>query len=234
MNRSCLIVGGNRGIGLAVARALEADKERVAVTLRTGEPPEGLLGVRCDVRSAEQVDAAFREVEAAQGPVEVLVVNAGIVQDKLLVNMAEKAFTDVIDTNLTGAYRVVKKAVRGMLRLRRGRIVLISSVVALQGSAGQANYAASKAGLIGFGRSLAGELGPRGITVNIVTPGYIDTDMTADFSAGMREQYLAQIPLRRSGSAPEVAALVRFLAAEDAGYITGAVVPVDGGSSMGH
>lgn len=234
MNRSCLIVGGNRGIGLAVAHALREDKEQVAVTLRTGEPPEGTLGVRCDVRSTEQVDAAFREVEAAQGPVEVLVVNAGIVQDKLLVNMAEQAFTDVLDTNLTGAYRVVKKAVRGMLRMRRGRVVLISSVVALQGSAGQANYAASKAGLIGFGRSLAAELGPRGITVNIVTPGYIDTDMTAGFSAETRERYLAQIPLRRSGSPDEVAALVRFLAAETAGYITGAVVPVDGGSSMGH
>ncbi|MER7848925.1 3-oxoacyl-ACP reductase FabG [Kitasatospora sp. NPDC096077] len=232
--RSCLVVGGNRGIGRAIAEELLADGERVAVTHRAGDAPEGALAVHCDVTDSAGVDAAFRTVEAAHGPVEVLVVNAGIVQDRLLATMSERSFAEVLDTNLTGAYRVVKRATRGMLRLGRGRIVLMSSVVALQGSTGQANYAASKAGLIGFGRSLARELGPRNVTVNIVAPGLVDTDMTHGLSQELREQYVRQIPLGRTAAPVEVARVVRFLVSPDAGYVTGALVPVDGGSSMGH
>lgn len=234
MKRSCLVVGGSRGIGLAVARELQASGERVAVTHRGAETPEGLFGVACDVTDTAQVDLAFKRVEEEQGPVEVLVVNAGIVRDRLLAAMPEEDFTAVLDTNLTGAYRTVKRAVRGMLRMRRGRIVLISSVVGLQGAAGQANYAASKAGLVGFGRSMARELGPRGITVNIVAPGFIETDMTAALPSALRDEYIQQIPLGRSAPPEEVARVVRFLAGEDAAYVTGAVVPVDGGSLMGH
>lgn len=233
MSRSCLVVGGNRGIGLAVARSLRAAGERVTVTYRTGEPPAGLPGVVCDITDPEQVARAFAEVEESQGHVEVLVVNAGIVKDQLLARMPEDAFSSVLDTNLTGAYRVVKRAVRGMVRARYGRIVLVSSVVALQGAAGQTNYAASKAGLIGFGRSLARELGPRGITVNIVAPGLIETDMTAGLPAELQQQYVRDIPLGRSAAPEEVAHAVRFLASDDAAYVTGAVLPVDGGSSMG-
>ncbi|MCP3821623.1 3-oxoacyl-ACP reductase FabG [Streptomyces sp. A3M-1-3] len=233
MSRSCLVVGGNRGIGLAVARTLRSAGERVTVTHRGGVPPEGLAGVLCDVTDPEAVDRAFHRVEEEQGPVEVLVVNAGIVRDQLMARMPEEAFTSVLDTNLTGAYRVVKRATRGMLRMRRGRIVLIGSVVGLSGAAGQANYAASKAGLIGFGRSLARELGPRGITVNVVAPGFIETDMTASLPAGLRQKYIKQIPLGRSAEAQEVAHVVSFLTSPEAGYVTGAVVPVDGGSSMG-
>ncbi|WP_171112993.1 MULTISPECIES: 3-oxoacyl-ACP reductase FabG [Streptomyces] len=234
MPRSCLVVGASRGIGRAVAEELRAAGERVAVTYRTGSPPDGTFGVRCDVTDTAQVDAAFRAVEAEQGAVEVLVVNAGIVRDQLLAAMPEETFADVLDTNLTGAYRVVKRATRGMLRLRRGRVVLVSSVVALQGATGQANYAASKAGLIGFGRSLARELGPRNITVNIVAPGLTDTDMTAQLSPELREEYVRQIPLGRMARPAEVARVVGFLASPAADYVTGAVIPVDGGSSMGH
>ncbi len=234
MPRSCLVVGGSRGIGRAVAEELRAAGDRVAVTHRKGPPPDGLFAVRCDVTDTAEVDAAFRAVEAEQGAVEVLVVNAGIVQDQLLAAMPENRFTEVLDTNLTGAYRVVKRAVRGMLRQRGGRIVLVSSVVALQGSAGQANYAASKAGLIGFGRSLARELGPRNITVNIVAPGLTETDMTARLAPELLEEYLRQVPLGRMAQPAEVARVVGFLASPGAGYVTGAVVPVDGGSSMGH
>ncbi|MFE9023640.1 3-oxoacyl-ACP reductase FabG [Streptomyces sp. NPDC007808] len=234
MPRSCLVVGGSRGIGRAVAEELRAAGDRVAVTYRNGSPPDGLFAVRCDVTDTAEVDAAFRAVEAEQGAVEVLVVNAGIVQDQLLAAMPEHRFTEVLDTNLTGAYRVVKRAVRGMLRRRGGRIVLVSSVVALQGSAGQANYAASKAGLIGFGRSLARELGPRNITVNIVAPGLTETDMTARLAPELLAEYLRQVPLGRMAQPAEVARAVGFLASPGAGYVTGAVVPVDGGSSMGH
>jgi len=234
MPRSCLVVGASRGIGRAVAEELRAAGDRVAVTYRKGTPPDGLFGVRCDVTDTAGVDAAFREVEAEQGAVEVLVVNAGITQDQLLAAMPESSFTEVLDTNLTGAYRVVKRAVRGMLRLRRGRVVLVSSVVALQGSAGQANYAASKAGLIGFGRSLARELGPRGITVNVVAPGLTETDMTARLAPALVEEYLRQIPLGRMAQPADVARVVGFLASPAADYVTGAVIPVDGGSSMGH
>ncbi|KAB8187269.1 3-oxoacyl-[acyl-carrier-protein] reductase [Microbispora catharanthi] len=234
MVRSVLVTGGNRGIGLAIARELAAAGDAVAVTYRSGEPPEGLFGVRCDVTSSADVDAAFEKAEAEHGPVEVVVANAGITKDTLLPMMKEETFTDVIDTNLTGAYRVAKRAVRPMLRLRRGRIILISSVVGLSGSAGQTNYAASKAGLVGFGRSLARELGSRGITVNVVAPGFVETDMTAVLDETQQEQIRKSIPLGRQAQAEEIARVVRFLASDDASYITGAVIPVDGGLGMGH
>ncbi|MEV4187290.1 3-oxoacyl-ACP reductase FabG [Streptosporangium canum] len=234
MARSVLVTGGNRGIGLAIARQLAQAGDAVAVTYRSGEPPEGLFGVRCDVTSMADVDAAFGKVEAEHGPVEVLVANAGITKDTLLPMMKEETFTDVIDANLTGAYRVAKRATRGMLRLKRGRIVLVSSVVAMLGSAGQSNYAASKAGLIGFARSVARELGSRGITVNVVSPGFVETDMTAGLEEAHQEQIRKNIPLGRYASADEIARVVRFLASEDAAYITGAVIPVDGGLGMGH
>ncbi|GII32147.1 beta-ketoacyl-ACP reductase [Planotetraspora mira] len=234
MARSVLVTGGNRGIGLAIARELAAAGDAVAVTYRSGEPPEGLFGVRCDVTSSADVDAAFEKAEAEHGPVEVVVSNAGITKDTLLPMMKEETFTDVIDANLTGAYRVAKRAVRPMLRMRRGRIILISSVVGLLGSAGQTNYAASKAGLVGFGRSLARELGSRGITVNVVAPGFVETDMTAVLEDAQQEAIRKSIPLGRQAKAEEVARVVRFLASEDASYITGAVIPVDGGLGMGH
>ncbi|WP_026341757.1 3-oxoacyl-[acyl-carrier-protein] reductase [Actinomadura atramentaria] len=234
MSRSVLVTGGNRGIGLAIARELAAAGDRVAVTYRSGEPPEGLFGVRCDVTSAEDVDAAFGKVEAEQGPVQVLVANAGITRDTLLAIMSEEAFTSVLDTNLTGAFRVAKRAVKPMMRARGGRIVLVSSVVGLSGSAGQANYAASKAGLVGFARSLARELASRNITVNVVAPGFVDTDMTAVLSEDQHKAITSVIPLGRQARPEEVARTVRFLAGDDASYITGAVIPVDGGLGMGH
>ncbi|MEW2359601.1 beta-ketoacyl-ACP reductase [Spirillospora sp. NPDC029432] len=234
MSRSVLVTGGNRGIGLAIARELSAGGDAVAVTYRSGEPPEGLFGVKCDVTSSEDVDAAFGKVEAEQGKVEVLVANAGINKDTLLAIMSEDAFTSVLDTNLTGAYRVAKRSVKGMMRNRGGRIILVSSVVGLLGSAGQSNYAASKAGLVGFGRSLARELASRNITVNVVAPGFVDTDMTAELSDEQQDAIKKVIPLGRTARPEEVAKTVRFLASEDAAYITGAVIPVDGGLGMGH
>ncbi|MFC4587206.1 3-oxoacyl-ACP reductase FabG [Sphaerisporangium corydalis] len=234
MARSVLVTGGNRGIGLSIARELAASGDAVAVTYRSGEPPEGLFGVKCDVTSSEEVDLAFSKAEAEHGPVEVVVANAGITRDTLLPLMKEETFTDVIDANLTGSYRVAKRACRGMLRMRRGRIILVSSVVAMLGSAGQSNYAASKAGMIGFARSLARELGSRGITVNVVAPGFVATDMTAALDAGQQEAILKNIPLGRAATAADVARAVKFLASDDAAYITGAVVPVDGGLGMGH
>ncbi|MFD5697216.1 3-oxoacyl-ACP reductase FabG [Streptomyces lasiicapitis] len=234
MGRSVLVTGGNRGIGLAVARRLAAGGDRVAVTFRSGSPPEGLFGVRCDVTDAQQVDRAFKEAEAEHGAVEVLVANAGITRDRLLAVMTEDDFDAVLDTNLGGAFRVAKRAVRAMMSARGGRIVLVSSVSALLGTAGQANYAASKAGLIGFGRSLARELAPRNITVNVVAAGLIDTDMTASLPQARRAVMTAAVPLGRAGTAEEVATVVDFLAGPGAGYITGAVVPVDGGLGMGH
>jgi 3-oxoacyl-[acyl-carrier protein] reductase len=232
--RSVLVTGGNRGIGLAIARALAADGDAVAVTYRSGEPPEGLLGVRCDVTDPESVEAAFTEVEAKQGPVEVLVANAGITRDQLVMRMSEEDFADVVSTNLAGSWRVAKRASKGMLKLRRGRVVFISSVVGLLGSAGQSNYAASKAGLVGLARSLARELGSRGITYNVVAPGFVETDMTAELGDDLQKTYKSQIPLGRFCSPDEVARVVRFVASDDAAYITGAVVPVDGGLGMGH
>ncbi len=234
MSRSVLVTGGNRGIGRAIAQAFADQGDQVAITYRSGEPPAGFLAVKCDITSAEDVDRAFSEIEAAHGPVEVLVANAGITKDTLLLRMSEDDWSDVIETNLTGTFRVTKRAAKGMLRLRRGRIVLISSVVGLLGSAGQVNYAASKSGLVGMARSLARELGSRGITTNVVAPGFIDTDMTAVLPEETKAQYVAQIPLQRYGSTEEIANAVTWLASDAAGYVTGAVIPVDGGLGMGH
>jgi len=234
MGRSVLVTGGNRGIGLAIARRLAADGDTVTVTSRSGEPVDGLEVVRCDVRDVASVDAAFGDVEKAQGPVEVLVANAGVTRDQLLALMSEDDFGVVLDTNLAGAYRVAKRAVRGMMKMRRGRLIFISSVVGLYGSAGQANYAASKAGLVGLARSLARELGSRGITANVIAPGFVDSDMTAVLSQDRKAAVLSAVPLARFASADEVAAAVAFLAGQDAAYITGAVIPVDGGLGMGH
>lgn len=234
MSRSVLVTGGNRGIGLAVARAFADAGDAVTITHRSGEPPEGLSAVRCDVTDMSSVESAFDEVEAAQGPVEVLVANAGITRDTLLLRMSESDFTDVVDTNLTGAFRVAKRAARGMLRARRGRVVFISSVVGLLGSPGQMNYAASKAGLVGLARSMARELGSRGITANVVAPGFVSSDMTDELPEERRAEILAGIPLGRYASADEVAKVVRWVAGDEAAYVTGAVIPVDGGLGMGH
>lgn len=231
--RVVLVTGGNRGIGLAVARAFAAAGDRVAVTSR-GAEVDGLLTVRCDVTSGDDVEAAFSTVEAELGPVEVLVSNAGLTDDQLLLSMKEEAFTRVIDTNLVGAYRVARRATSKMIRARKGRIVFVSSVVALSGSAGQTNYAASKAGLVGFARSLARELAGRNVTVNVVSPGFVATDMTGVLPEARQAEIVSQIPLQRMAAPEEVAAVVRFVASDEAGYVTGAVIPVDGGLGMGH
>ncbi|HET7690547.1 MAG TPA: 3-oxoacyl-[acyl-carrier-protein] reductase [Nocardioidaceae bacterium] len=234
MSRSVLVTGGNRGIGLAIARAFADAGDNVAITYRSGEPPAGFLAVKCDVTDQASVDAAFAEIEAAQGPVEVLVANAGITKDTLVLRMSDDEWDAVLDTNLTGSFRVARRAAKGMLRLRRGRIVFISSVVGLLGSAGQVNYAASKSGLVGMARSLARELGSRSITANVVAPGFIETDMTDELTDELKAKYKEQIPLGRMATADEVASSVVFLASEGAAYITGAVIPVDGGLGMGH
>jgi 3-oxoacyl-(acyl-carrier-protein) reductase len=235
MPRTVLVTGGNRGIGLATARVLAAGGHRVAVTYRTDAPNEdGLTAVRCDVTRAEDVESAFSTIEAELGPVEVLVSNAGITADQLLLSMKEDAWTSVIDSNLTAAYRVARRATSKMIRARWGRMIFVSSVVGLSGSPGQTNYAASKAGLVGFARSLAREIGGRGVTVNVVAPGFVTTDMTETLPEPRRQEILGQVPLGRMATPDEVAATIAFLASEPAGYITGAVVPVDGGLGMGH
>ncbi|MET7282701.1 3-oxoacyl-[acyl-carrier-protein] reductase [Kribbella sp. NPDC005582] len=234
MSRSVLVTGGNRGIGLAIATAFKEAGDQVAVTYNSSPPPEGFFGVKCDITDQEQVDAAFEAIQEEQGPVEVLVANAGITRDTLLLRMSDDDWDAVIDTNLTGSFRVARRAAKGMLRLRKGRIVFISSVVGLLGQAGQVNYAASKSGLVGMARSIARELGSRGITANVVAPGFVETDMTAVLPEETSKQYLSQIPLGRFGLTEEIAHAVRWLASEEAGYITGAVIPVDGGIGMGN
>ena len=233
MSRVVLVTGGNRGIGLAIARRFQALGDTVVVTCR-GEAPDGLHSVRCDVTDQAQVDAAFTEIEATYGPVDVLVANAGITKDGLLIRMTEEQFTSVIDANLTGAFRVSKRAAVSMVRRRTGRIVMISSVVAYFGVAGQANYSASKAGMIGLARSMAKELASRNITVNVVTPGGVDTDMVAAMSEAQRTGLVGATPIGRLATPDEVAAAVTFLASAEAAAITGVVLPVDGGLAMGH
>ena len=234
MGRSVLVTGGNRGIGLAIARAFAAQGDDVAVTYRGKPPPEDLLGVRCDVTDTEAVDAAFSEVEEKQGHVEILVANAGITDDTLLMRMTEEQFTGVLDANLTGAFRVAKRATRSMLKARWGRMIFISSVVGTTGSPGQVNYAASKAGLIGVARSIVRELGGRNITANVIAPGFIATDMTDAVTEERKKAILASVPAGRYGTPDEVAATATFLASDAAAYVTGAVLPVDGGLGMGH
>ncbi|MDZ5444055.1 beta-ketoacyl-ACP reductase [Micromonospora sp. 4G57] len=234
MARTVLVTGGNRGIGLAIAQAFAKQGDRVAVTHRSGEAPAGLFGVRCDVTDSASVDAAFATVEAELGPVEVLVANAGITADTLLMRMSEEQFTGVLDTNLTGAFRCAKRASAKMLRAKWGRMIFISSVVGLYGGAGQVNYAASKAGLVGVARSITRELGSRNITANVVAPGFIATDMTAALPEERRTEYRKAIPADRFAEPDEVAGVVTWLASDAAGYISGAVIPVDGGLGMGH
>ena len=234
MARVVLVTGGSRGIGLACARRFAALGDKVAVTYHSSTPPEGFLAAKCDVTSAAEIDAAFSLVEAELGPVEVLVSNAGITKDGLLLRMSESDFASVIDANLTAAYRVAKRAAGPMLRARRGRIIFVSSVVGLLGSAGQANYAASKAGLVGLARSIARELGSRSITANVVAPGPVATDMTASLTEKRMAELTAAVPLGRVATPEEIAGVVAFLASDDAAFITGAVVPVDGGLGMGH
>lgn len=235
-----LVTGGNRGIGLAIARAFAEAGDNVAVTHRGSGAPSGgvsgggeLFAVQCDVTDAAQVDAAFTAVEEKFGPVEVLISNAGITDDTLLLRMDEASFAKVLDANLTGAFRVTKRASQGMLKARKGRIIYISSVVAFAGSPGQANYAASKAGLVGLARSIARELGGRSITANVIAPGFIETDMTAELSEARKNEILGQVPAKRYGSAQEVAGAALYLASEAAAYVNGVVLPVDGGLGMG-
>lgn len=234
MSRVVLITGGSKGIGLACAQRFAALGDHVAITYNSTPPPAEFFGVKCDVTKSDEVDAAFTAIEEKFGPVEILVSNAGVTKDVLLLRMSETDFADVIDANLTGAFRVAKRATQGMLRARKGRIILMSSVVGLLGSAGQANYAASKAGLVGFARSLARELGSRSITVNVIAPGPVATDMTAALSEERLKELSSAVPLSRVATADEIAGVVCFLAGPDAAYITGAVIPVDGGLGMGH
>jgi 3-oxoacyl-[acyl-carrier protein] reductase len=234
MARTVLVTGGNRGIGLAIAQAFAKQGDRVAVTHRGSGSPEGLFGVQCDITDPAAVDAAFSTVEAELGPVEVLVANAGITDDTLLLRMSEEQFGRVLETNLTGSWRCAKRASMKMLRARWGRLIFISSVVGHLGAAGQANYAASKAGLVGLARSITRELGTRNITANVVAPGFVETDMTAALPEDVKASYLKQIPAGRFAQPEEVAGVVTWLASDAAGYVSGAVIPVDGGVGMGH
>lgn len=232
--RTVLVTGGNRGIGRAIAERMIADGHKVAVTVRTGEGPKGALSVVADMSDSSSIDAAFTEVEEKLGPVEVIIANAGITKDTLLMRMSEEDFTSVIDTNLTGTFRVVKRASKGLLKQRFGRVILISSVVALYGSAGQINYSSSKAALVGFARSLTRELGGRGITANIIAPGFIETDMTSALPQTQQDEYLRSIPAGRFGKVEEIANVASWIASDESGYISGAIIPVDGGLGMGH
>lgn len=235
MARSVLITGGNRGIGFNIAEHFLALGDRVAVTSRSGEGgPTGALTVKADVTDPLSLDQAFKEAEAANGPIEVLIANAGITDDQLVLRMSDDSFEKVVDTNLTGTFRSIKRAIKSMMRLKKGRIILISSVVGLYGSAGQVNYAASKSGLIGIARALTREVASRGITTNVIAPGYIETEMTSKLDSSLKEQYLNSIPAKRFAAAAEVAKVAAFLASDDASYISGAVIPVDGGLGMGH
>lgn len=232
--RTVLITGGNRGIGFSIAERFIADGHRVAVTARSGEGPTGALTVKADVTDGGSLDTAIADVEAALGPIEVVVANAGITRDMLLIRMSDDDFEDVINTNLSGVFRVVKRGIKSMMKKKFGRVILISSVVGLYGSPGQVNYSAAKAGLVGLARSLTRELGGRGITANVVAPGFIDTDMTQALPEAQREAYLGSIPAGRFATPDEVAAAVVWLAGDEAAYISGAVIPVDGGLGMGH
>ena len=232
--RSVLITGGNRGIGLATARAFVAAGDNVTITYRSGRAPDGLHAVRADVTSSEEVDAAFAAAEERFGPVEILVANAGLTRDGLVLRMSDEDFNVVMDANLVGAFRCARRAAKGMLRLKRGRLIFVGSVVGLLGSAGQTNYSATKAGLIGLARSLSRELGSRSITANVVAPGFVETDMTSELDADRKNQILTSVPLARFATASEIAEVIRFIASDAAGYITGAVIPVDGGLGMGH
>ncbi|WP_026212213.1 beta-ketoacyl-ACP reductase [Longispora albida] len=234
MARTVLVTGGNRGIGLAIAQAFAKQGDRVAITHRGSGAPDGIFGVQCDITDPEQVDAAFAAIEAELGPVEVLVANAGITDDTLLLRMSEDQFGRVVDTNLGGAWRCAKRASGKMLRARWGRMIFISSVVGLSGQAGQTNYASSKAGLVGLARSITRELGGRNITANVVAPGFIETDMTAVLPEKQREEYVKAIPAGRMATAEEVASVVTWIASDASAYVTGAVIPVDGGLGMGH
>ena len=233
-SRTVLVTGGNRGIGKAIAEEFIKAGYRVAVTVRSGEGPAGSLSVKADVTDPVSLDAAFAEIEEKLGPVEILVANAGITKDTLLMRMTDEDFEDVLNTNLTGSFRVLKRATKGMMKAKFGRVILIGSVVGLLGSAGQVNYSAAKSGLVGMARSLTRELGGRGITANVVAPGFIDTDMTAELSEEVQDQYKAKIPAGRFASPEEVAKVVVWLSSDDAAYISGAVIPVDGGLGMGH
>jgi 3-oxoacyl-[acyl-carrier protein] reductase len=232
--RTVLVTGGNRGIGRAIAEEFIAAGHRVAVTVRSGEGPAGSLSVKADVTDAASLDSAFAEVEAKLGPIEVLVANAGITRDTLLMRMTDEEFEDVVNTNLNGVFRVLKRATKGMIKARFGRVILIGSVVGLLGSAGQVNYSATKSALVGMARSVTRELGGRGITANVVAPGFIDTDMTAELPEAQQEDYKRRIPAGRFAAPSEVAKVVTWLASDDAAYISGAVIPVDGGLGMGH
>ncbi len=232
--RTVLVTGGNRGIGFAIAERFLADGHRVAVTARSGEGPAGALTVRADVTDGDSLDVAIQQVEAEYGPIEVIVANAGITRDTLLLRMTDEDFETVINTNLTGSFRLVKRGIKSMVKARFGRVIFISSVVGLYGSAGQINYSASKSALVGFARSLTRELGSRGITANVIAPGFIETDMTAALPEAQQAEYKRNIPAGRFAQPAEVAAAVAWLASDDAAYISGAVIPVDGGLGMGH
>ena len=232
--RIVFVTGGNRGIGLSIARAFARDGDLVIVSYRTGGAPDGLVGVQMDVTSQESVNSAFGEIETKYGAVDVLIANAGITRDGLTIRMSEGDFTDVVETNLTGGFRTAQRAISPMMKKRRGRVIFIGSVVALSGSAGQVNYAATKSGLVGMARALAREYGARGLTFNVVAPGFVETDMTAELNEALREKYIGQIPLGRFCTPEEVAGVVKFIASSEASYITGAVIPVDGGMGMGH